>query len=145
MWLNVTQVSFAVRRKGLALQEVRFLVLFVPVDSETLCPLHSVNSLACVCNCPTSNTAIRHWTVGISEQYVKTDPIGKYPPKKQFALECPKHTIQVILQGRKGVYIQVHTQIPTNTRGGRKTCWEDWNLMVSVYALTCTFPASFSY
>ena len=65
--------------------------------------------------------------IGKSEQYVKTDPIGKYLPIKQLALECPKHTLRVILQGRKGVYIQVHTQIPT--RGDKKTCWEDWNLI----------------
>ena len=39
--------------------------------------------------------------IGKSEQYVKTDPIGKYLLIKQLALECPKHAIRVILQGRK--------------------------------------------
>ena len=66
MWLNVTQVSFAVWRKGLALREVRFLVLFVPVDSKTLCPLHSVNSLACLHNCPNTCTVVL-WSKTLSQ------------------------------------------------------------------------------
>ena len=139
MWLNVTQVSFAVWRKGLALREVRFLVLFVPVDSETLCPLHSVNSLACLGKWPTSNTAIRHewyreiWTICENRSY------WKVPSHKTTRFGMPKtcHTSDsagqeikvctfkcihryLILQGGKGVYIQVHTQIPT--RGDKKTC-----------------------